>query len=108
MPFPRDYIDVPGLPENDPGDQSLRERAASSAFDRYPTLWRWTPAGFTDDERLYGDIADEYAVVQVESEGNPSSVMLLGRYGGRWFKNPPARVVLAELLSRVLNLEVIR
>lgn len=54
----------------------------------YEEVWRWDTTGepWTADDRMLGDIADEYAVLRLPPGARmpPGHVMLWGRYGDRW------------------------
>ena len=81
---------------------TLDERVPDGDMGPYSdrvVVWRWTvpPDLFSADDKMYGDICDEYVVVGAD---NPTGLMIIGRYGQRWVANTSGRAVVAELLRR--------
>ena len=69
-----------------------------SDFESMEVIYSWTPEGFTEDQILYEDIAEEYKVVS--SEKAIGGCIVYAKYHGKWRYNPWSTRALIKYLIR--------
>lgn len=74
-----------------------------SVYD-YTDILRLKVKGLTREQHMMGDIPQEYRIVELKSDSNPSGLLIYGRFGDSWHANPSCRYLVKMLVDKLARM----